>query len=85
MARTQLPLPLRRSNHHSHSRRQVPLDMAVKKPETGVVLFPLNDRMAAGMDTDCVLLARRVQVQRTVVVVTRIDRALIEELKVPHP
>ena len=57
--------------------------MAVKKPETGVVLLPLNNRVAARMDTDCVLLARRVQVQWTIVVVTRIDRALIEGLKVP--
>jgi hypothetical protein len=68
---------LRRPDHHGHPHGKVPLDVAVEKPETGVVLLPLNDRVAAGMDADCVLLAGRVQVQRAVVVVTGIVRALV--------
>jgi len=48
---------LRRPDHHGHPGREVPLDVAVKEPEPGVVLLPLDDGVAASVDADRVLLA----------------------------
>jgi hypothetical protein len=50
-----------RPDHHGHPGGEMPFDMAVKKPETGVVLFPLNDRMVAGVDAGLKFYMRHCQ------------------------
>src|SRR5262245_65236512 len=73
---------LRRVDHHGHSHGEVPLDVAVEKPESGIVLLPLDDRVAARVDADRILLARLVQVQGAAVVIARSAGALVEDLEV---
>src|SRR5262245_44571967 len=73
---------LRRVDHHGHPHGKVPLDVAVEKPESGVVLLPLDDRVAARVDAVATLLARLGQVQGAAVVIARTARALVEDVEV---
>src|SRR5262245_44076524 len=54
----------------------------MEKPEAGIVLPPLNDRVPAGMNADRILHAGCIQLQWAVLVIARVAWALVEELKV---